>query len=93
MEYIVLQPLESADPNKNISLIERKNEINEYEQSLILHESGGPFAGFIVKKAMPIQLQARFINLTKSDMSSKIKVLMKNANQPMFQEVSLFFLS
>lgn len=87
MEYIILQPLESAEASKNISLVERKNEITEYEQSLILHESGGPFAGFIVKKAMPLNVQTRLIQLTKCDLSFKLKVLMKNANQPMFQEV------
>lgn len=87
MEYIILQPLESVEASKNISLVERKNEITEYEQSLILHESGGPFAGFIVKKAMPLNVQTRLIQLTKCDLSFKLKVLMKNANQPMFQEV------
>lgn len=89
MEYIILQPLESIDINKNISLIERKTDLTEFEQSLVIHESGGPFAGFIVKKSMPIDLQNQVLRLSKSDMTSKIKVLMKSANQPLFQEVNL----
>lgn len=87
MEYIILQPLESGEINRNVSLIERKYELNEYEQSLILHESGGPFSGFIVKKPLPLDMQKQLIQLTKCDLSFKLKVLMKNVNQPLFQEV------
>lgn len=90
MEYIILEPLESDNPLVNTSLIERKYEITKEEESFILHESGGPFTGFIVKKPLPLALQGRLFNLDKCDLSFKLNVIMKNSNQPLFHEVRPF---
>jgi hypothetical protein len=87
MEYILLQPLQTNSDKLNVSVIERKFELSKEEESLILHEAGGPFAGFIVKKMMPVSMQQRLlINQTKSDLSFKLNVYVKHASKPEMQQ-------
>ena len=91
MDYIVLEPLQSEQSALNVSVIERKFDISPEEHKLLLHEAEGPFAGFIVKKALPIQLQNKLVNLQKSDFSFKLKVLMKHASLPEVQQEQRVF--
>jgi hypothetical protein len=87
MEYILLQPLQTKSEKLNVSVIERKYELSKEEEGLILHEAGGPFAGFIVKKMMPIAMQqTRLVNPDKSDLSFKLKVYMRHASRPEMQQ-------
>ncbi|RMZ95820.1 hypothetical protein BpHYR1_017278 [Brachionus plicatilis] len=78
MEYIVLEPLVSKNTGLNLSIIERKTKITAEEEKLILHEAEGSFTGFIVKKPMPLLIQESLLNFRKSDLSFKLKVLMKH---------------
>ena len=87
MEYIILQPLQTNNEKLNISIIQRKHEISKEEENLILHEAGGAFAGFIIKKMMPIHLQQRLLNFDKSDLAFKLNVFMKHATKPEMQQV------
>lgn len=82
MEYIILQPLQTNNDKLNVSIIQRKQEITAEEESLILHEAGGPFAGFIIKKMLPVSLQARYLgNFEQSDLSFKLNTFMKHATK------------
>ena len=90
MEYVVLQPLESESIDLNASLIERKYNLTPDEEKLILHEAGGPFSGFIVKKSLPLHLQTSIHSKhIKSDASFKLKVFMRNEHNQEVQEVSI----
>lgn len=84
MEYIILQPLQAKFDNLNVSLIERKYSITADEEKLILHEAGGPFSGFIVKKVLPIAMQP--VNQKKSDVSFKLNVFMRHSNHSEMQQ-------
>jgi hypothetical protein len=86
MEYVILQPLQTSNEKSNISLIQRKFEITPEEEALILHEAAGPYAGFIIKKMMPLYMQHRMINFDKSDLAFKLKVFVKHATKPEMQE-------
>jgi hypothetical protein len=88
MEYIILQPLQTKNINSNVSLIERKYSITAEEEKLILHEAGGPFSGFIVKKILPLNMQNDFAIIRRnSDVSFKLNVYMRHANSSEMQQV------
>ena len=91
MEYIILQPLQTNNEKLNVSIVQRKAELTREEESLILHEAEGPFAGFIIKKMMPIELQQRLLSFDKSDLSFKLNMFMKHATRPEMQQVSVQF--
>jgi hypothetical protein len=78
MEYVILQPMQTVNENLNVSLIERKYSITAEEERLILHEAGGPFSGFIVKKILPLNMQPS--QSKKCDLSFKFNVFMRHAN-------------
>lgn len=82
MEFILLQPLQPENPDQrsNVSLIERKTNLTEEEESLIIHEAGGPYAGFIIKKILPFN-----VALEKSHLSFKLKVYMRQSGQSEMQ--------
>lgn len=87
MEFIILQPLQTNKKDLNTSLIQRKFEITPEEESLILHEAGGPYSGFVVKKIIPLGSQQQALNLDKCDLSFKLNVFMKHATLPEMQQV------
>ncbi len=75
MEYILLQPLKTVDQDRsNVSLIERKTNLTQEEEELIIHEAGGPYSGFIIKKILPFDVE-----LEKCHLSFKLKVFMKQS--------------
>lgn len=88
MEFIILQPLQTNNANLNTSLIERKSQLTQDEENLILHEAGGPFSGFIVKKIQPLDFQ-QFSD--KSDLSFKLNVYMKHTVLPGMQQVFMIY--
>jgi hypothetical protein len=89
MEYILLQPLQTNNPNLNVSLVERRYDLTPEEEAHILHEAGGPFAGFVIKKIIPKHLAPK---LSKCDVSFKLNVFMKHSNHSDMQQVSKFIL-
>jgi hypothetical protein len=91
MEYIILQPLQTRNVNSNVSLIERKYTITPDEEKLILHEAGGPFSGFIVKKILPLNMQNDVGIQRNGDVSFKLNVYMKHANSSEMQQVNVLF--
>lgn len=77
MEFILLQPLQTDNADhSNVSLIERKTSLTKEESALILHEAGGPYAGFIIKKILPFSVE-----LEKCHLSFKLKVYMRQSGQ------------
>lgn len=77
MEYILLQPLQTANKNLNVSLIERKYKITSDEEKLILHEADdGAYNGFVVKKLLPLQSQQSIP--TTSHLMFKLTAFMRN---------------
>ena len=88
MEYIILQPLQTKNTNSNVSLIERKYSITADEEKLILHEAGGPFSGFVVKKILPLNMQNDLLMKRNADVSFKLNVYMKHANSSEMQQVN-----
>ena len=89
MEYILLQPLQTNNPDRlNLSLIERKSSITKEEENLIIHQGGGPFSGFIVKKILPLNKQ-NALNLDKCDLSFKLSVYMKDSSLAQMQQVKI----
>ena len=88
MEYILLQPLPTGSGDRlNVSLIERKFDLTREEEALILHKAGGPFAGFIVKKILPYDIE-----LDACHLSFKLNVYMRQSGQTNMQQVVFFFL-
>jgi hypothetical protein len=74
MEFILLQPLQTDHPDRlNVSLIERKTSLTIEEEKLIIHEAGGPYAGFIIKKILPFNVE-----LEKCHLSFKLKVYVQD---------------
>ena len=91
MEYIILQPLQTKSDKLNVSIIERKTNISLEEEKLILHEAGGTYSGFIVKKILPLNLQSSSFTSEKGDSSFKLNVFMRHSTNPEMQQVILFF--
>ena len=87
MEYIILQPLQTKSDKLNVSIIERKINISPEEEKLILHEAGGAYSGFIVKKILPTNNQPSFYTSEKGDSSFKLNVFMRHATNPEMQQV------
>ena len=84
MEFILLQPLQTDDPDRlNVSLIERKRELTDDEEALIIHEAAGPYSGFIIKKILPFNVE-----LEKCHLSFKLKVFMRQSGQTNMQHVT-----
>ena len=87
MEYIILQPLQTRSDTLNVSIIERKIDITADEKKLIMHEAGGPYSGFIVKKILPLNYQPSVYTSEKGDSSFKLNVFMRHATNPEMQQV------
>ena len=93
MEFILLQPLQTTNAERfNVSLIERKYEITPEEENLILHEAGGPFAGFIVKKILPLSMQGDLL-LDECHLSFKLNIYMRYSDKKTaeMQQVTSFY--
>ena len=79
MEFILLQPLQTANKNLNVSLIERKYKITSDEESLILHEAdAGPYNGFVIKKILPTHLQQPINAMPSCHLMFKLTAFMRN---------------
>jgi hypothetical protein len=76
MEYIILQPLQTRSKSLNVSLVQRQLSLTPEEESLVLHAAGGPFAGFVVKKLLPIHMQASVES--KSNLSFRLNVYVRH---------------
>jgi hypothetical protein len=86
MEYIILQPIQTNNEKLNVSIIERKYQLSREEESLILHEAGGPFAGFIIKKMIPNSMHIKTVDTEKAHLYFKLNVYVKHANKPDIQQ-------
>jgi hypothetical protein len=87
MEFIILQPLQTKNASTNVSIVERKVNITPEEEKLILHEAGGAYSGFIVKKILPLNYQPSIYTNEKGDSSFKLNVFMRHATNPEMQQV------
>jgi hypothetical protein len=83
MEYIVMTPLLQSN-TVNITLIERKTEINEDEERGIMHKAGGPYTGFIIKKVPVLPID----ELEACHLSFKLNVYMRHTQLEEIQQVS-----
>jgi hypothetical protein len=88
MEYIILQPLQTKNTSISVSIVERKVNITPEEEKLILHEAGGAYSGFIVKKILPLNYQPSIYTNEKGDSSFKLNVFMRHATNPEMQQVN-----
>ena len=85
MEYIILQPMQTRNKGSNVSLVQRQSSLTPEEERLVLHEAGGPFSGFVVKKLLPLHMQqhsALVTSAAKCDLSFRLNVFMRHHHKP-----------